>query len=218
MASIEALDIQPIDVSQCDAVYPLSVEAGWNQTVADWRFMLQAGRGFGCMARDGRWAASSLVLPLGEGLAWISMVLVTKSRRREGLGTTLLRRCIEEARATGRTPGLDATEQGRPIYLPLGFRDLYSIARWHFGGRPSEQPLPDGIRLRSIVQGDLGELGLYDRARSAMDRAALLAHLVARQPSRAWLATAASGALVGFVLGREGRAATSLGPVVADDE
>ena len=64
---------------QCEAVWPLSIEAGWNQNVADWRFMLGAGRGFGCRGADGRWEASSLVLPLGQQLAWISMVLVTKA-------------------------------------------------------------------------------------------------------------------------------------------
>jgi hypothetical protein len=51
-----------------------------------------------------------------------------------------------------------------------------------------------------------------------MSRGALLAHLSARQPSRAWIAEDASGAMAGFVLGREGRVATSLGPVVAEAE
>ena len=131
-ASIEALDVRPIDAAHSDAVWPLSIEAGWNQNVADWRFMLGAGRGFGCVGPDGKWQASSLVLPLGQKLAWISMVLVTRERRRGGVGTGLLRHCIEEVRSAGAVAGLDATELGRPIYLPLGFRDLYEIARWHF--------------------------------------------------------------------------------------
>jgi GNAT superfamily N-acetyltransferase len=218
MASIEALDIRPIDSEQCEAVYPLSIEAGWNQNVADWRFMLKAGRGFGCLGRDGRWEASSLVLPLGEKLAWISMVLVTETRRREGLGTTLLKRCIEEARASGRVAGLDATEQGRPIYLPLGFHDLYPISRWHFDGAARSAAPPSAIRLRPIVAADLSKLAPYDGSRSAMERESLLTHLSSRQPSRAWLAEETSGAIAGFVLGREGRMATSLGPVIADDE
>ena len=96
MANIEALEVVPIDADHCEAVWPLSVEAGWNQNVADWRFMLGAGRGFGCTGPDGKWQASSLVLPLGQKLAWISMVLVTKERRRSGLGTGLLKRCIDE--------------------------------------------------------------------------------------------------------------------------
>jgi GNAT superfamily N-acetyltransferase len=219
MASTETLDIQPIDSEQCEAVYPLSVEAGWNQTVADWRFMLKAGRGFGCLGRDGRWEASSLVLPLGEKLAWLSMVLVTRERRRGGLGSALLKRCIEETRVSGRVAGLDATEQGRPIYLPLGFRDLYPISRWHFDGvsRPARQP-SSAIRLRPVVMADLPELALYDAPRSAMQRAPLLAHLSSRQAARAWVAEDISGRIAGFVLGREGRTATSLGPVVADNE
>jgi len=134
MASIDALPIAPIDAGQCEAVWPLSIEAGWNQNVADWRFMLEAGHGFGLRGADGQWEASSLVLPLGAKLAWISMVLVTKARRRGGVGTTLLKRCIAEVQAAGAVAGLDATEQGRPIYLPLGFSDLYRISRWHFDG------------------------------------------------------------------------------------
>src|SRR5205823_12769547 len=101
MASIEAFEVRPIDADQCEAVWPLSIEAGWNQNVADWRFMLGAGRGFGLRGPDGKWEASSLVLPLGDKLAWISMVLVTKSRRRGGVGTGLLKRCIAEGRASG---------------------------------------------------------------------------------------------------------------------
>ena len=131
MASTEPPDIRPIDASQCSAVWPLSIEAGWNQTVDDWRFMLGAGRAFGCRAADGRWEASALVLPVGRKVAWISMVLVTERRRRAGLGRTLLRRCIEEVRSDGAVAGLDATELGRPVYLPLGFRDLFEIGRAH---------------------------------------------------------------------------------------
>ena len=128
------MPITPIDAAESEAVWPLSIEAGWNQNVADWRFMLGAGRGFGLRGADGKWEASSLVLPLGQKLAWISMVLVTKDRRRGGVGTGLLKRCIAEVQDSGAVAGLDATEQGRPIYLPLGFRDLYAIARWHFDG------------------------------------------------------------------------------------
>src|SRR4051812_6348462 len=124
-APAEALAVSAIEPEQAEAVWPLSIEAGWNQNAADWRFMLAAGRGFGCTGTDGSWQASSLVLPLGQRLAWISMVLVTSARRRGGVGSGLLKRCIEEVRAAGAVAGLDATEQGWPIYLPLGFHDLY---------------------------------------------------------------------------------------------
>lgn len=219
MAGTEALDVVTIGADHCEAVWPLSVEAGWNQNVADWRFMLGAGRGFGCMGRDGQWQASALILPLGQKLAWISMVLVTKERRRGGLGTGLLKRCIDEVISAGAVAGLDATEQGRPIYLPLGFRDLYRISRWHFDHvKDTAVPPPAGVRLSPVGPAHLPKLALYDRPLSGMERPAILAHLALRQPGRAWIAEDAAGKIVGFVLGREGRVATSLGPVVADSE
>jgi hypothetical protein len=210
MASIEPPPIEPVGAAESEAVWPLSIEAGWNQNVADWRFMLGAGRGFGLRGADGKWEASSLVLPLGEKLAWISMVLVTQARRRGGVGTSLLKRCIAEVQASGAVAGLDATEQGRPIYLPLGFRDLYKISRWHFDG-VKEMP-PTGA-VRRMTTADLPAVLTYDRASSRMDRPELVTHLAARQPAMAFVAE--SG---GFVLGREGRTAYSIGPVVAEDE
>ncbi|CAN5891086.1 GNAT family N-acetyltransferase [soil metagenome] len=219
MASTEALDVRQIDHEQGEATWPLSIEAGWNQNLADWRFMLGAGRGFGCLGADGKWQASSLVLPLGQNLAWISMVLVTGERRRGGIGTSLLKRCIEEVRLVGAVAGLDATEQGRPIYLTLGFHDLYRISRWHFD-RAGDVPVeaPAGITVRPFAMADLPRLALYDRPLTGMERPAILAHLALRQPGRAWVGEDRAGKIVGFVLGREGRMATSLGPVVADRE
>jgi len=219
MANTEPLRVVPIGADQGDAVWPLSIEAGWNQNVTDWRFMLSAGRGFGCRGADGTWEASSLVLPLGQRLAWISMVLVTKARRRGGLGTGLLKRCIEEVTASGAVAGLDATEQGRPIYLQLGFHDLYTISRWHLDNMAKAAvPPPHGITLRPAGIADLPRLALYDRPFSGMERPAVLAHLASRQPTRAWVAEGTAGRIAGFVLGREGRVASSIGPLVADSE
>lgn len=215
MASTDPLAITPIDPAESEAVWPLSIEAGWNQNVADWRFMLGAGRGYGLRNGEGRWEASALVLPLGQKLAWISMVLVTKDRRRGGVGTGLLKRCIAEVQDSGAVAGLDATEQGRPIYLPLGFRDLYPIRRWHFD---QAQDAPTDIAVRPFTLADLPKLALYDRPLSGMERPTLLAHLAMRQPGLAWVVDAPGGRLAGFALGREGRVASSIGPVVADSE
>jgi GNAT superfamily N-acetyltransferase len=219
MANTDAPEIRPIDASECEAVWLLSVEAGWNQSVADWRFMLGAGRGFGCAAPDGTWQASSLILPLGTDLAWISMVLVTRSAQRRGLGTGLLKRCIEEVRSAGAVAGLDATEQGRPIYLPLGFRDLYPISRWHFDRvKQTSANVPSDVTLRPLEATDLPDIARYDHRLTGMERAAVLAHLAMRQPALAWIAVDPTNKIAGFVLGRDGRLAISLGPVVADRE
>ena len=213
MASIEL-----IDAGEAEAVWPLSIEAGWNQNVADWRFMLGAGRGYGVKNAAGEWEASSLVLPLGRQLAWISMVLVTTARRGGGLGTGLLKRCLDEVKANEAVAGLDATEQGRPIYLKLGFHDLYTISRWHLAAAKDIVAPPVGVTVRPFAIADLPKLATYDRPLSGMERPTLLSHLAMRQPGLAWVAETPSGKLSGFSLGREGRNATSIGPVIADGE
>jgi hypothetical protein len=119
----------------------------------------------------------------------------------------------------GAVAGLDATEQGRPIYLPLGFRDLYKISRWHLDKVSGEGvPAPEGVHLRHLAPSDMTRIYEYDQAHSAMDRSALLAHLGARLPSIGWVAEDKVGRLVGYVLGREGRTASSIGPLIADSE
>ena len=207
-------DLVPDDA---EAAWPLSIEAGWNQNVADWRFMLAHGKALGVADRDGSWVASALALPLGPKLSWLSMVLVTQAQRRQGLGTTLLKRCLAHVEAQGAAAGLDATELGRPVYLPLGFRDLYRISRWRI-----EQPAPPvappaGVSLRPMGERDIDRVAAFDALRSAMQRGYILAHLRQRQPALASIAER-GGNIVGYVLGREGRAATSIGPVVADGE
>jgi GNAT superfamily N-acetyltransferase len=211
-------NIEPIDPDEADAVWPLSIEAGWNQNAADWRFMLGAGRGFGLKNEQGTWEASSLVLPLGQQLAWISMVLVTTARRSSGVGTSLLRRCLDEVKANDAVAGLDATEQGRPIYLKLGFHDLYRISRWHLDTAKDVVAPPTGVVVRPFTIADLPKLATYDRPLSGMERPTLLAHLALRQQGLPWIAETPSGKLSGFSLGREGRNANSIGPVIADSE
>lgn len=216
MASTETAirRLMPDDVA---AAQPLSVEAGWNQVGADWRFMIDAGAAFGVELPGGGLGASALVLPVGDRLRWISMVLVTASLRRKGVGTDLLRRCIAEAEQGGFAMGLDATELGRPVYLPLGFRDLYRISRWRLEHKPAAMPAPDGLVIKPMSPEALDHLLAWDSERSGLQRRAILCHLRDRQPGMALLAERA-GRTIGFVLGREGRLATQIGPLVADED
>src|SRR5204863_1740820 len=170
--------LQPRDA---EGLCPLSIEAGWNQVAADWRLMLDLGWGYGVRGPRGQWIASALALPLGPTISWISMVLVTQPARGHGLGTHLLTRCIAEVEASGAAAGLDATELGRPIYLPLGFRDVYPLSRWHAPPALRQVvPPPAGIVIRAATAGDLPQICAYDLPRSGFARAPVLAHLLTR--------------------------------------
>jgi ribosomal protein S18 acetylase RimI-like enzyme len=215
-----ALQIERLEPRHAEAVAPLSVEAGWNQVAADWRLMIEQGRAFGIRApASGQWIATALVLPLGPAISWISMVLVTRPARRRGLGTRLLERCLAEVQEQGVAAGLDATELGRPVYLPLAFRDVYPLSRWRLDPGPrSAVDSPPGIRVRPASPADLPPILALDTARTGFARAAILAHLLSRAPSLAHVAERADGSLAGYLLGRDGYAALHAGPLVAEDE
>jgi GNAT superfamily N-acetyltransferase len=211
--------IATLTPGDADRLWPLSHAVGWNQLADDWRLMLRAGRAFGVRDSNGAFMASALVLPLGASISWISMVIVLPSARGRGLGTRLLARCLADIDAAGTAAGLDATPLGRPIYLPLGFRDLYPLSRWLLarGPRAALEP-PAGVRVRSPAAGELSPIIGYDRARSGLDRAGILAHLLQRAPALARVANGADGRMLGFALARDGNRATQIGPVVAEDE
>lgn len=211
MANTDAVQIIRLTPGDAERALPLSVEAGWNQVTDDWRFMLEHGTAFGVADGD-RLVASALNLPLGPALSWLSMVLVTKDARRRGLGTTLLKRCIELG---PHVVGLDATELGRPVYLPLGFKDLYRISRYRLEGMPRQVDPPPGVRLAAMSATDLSNIASFDTEFTLMQRAATLANLRARMPQLAWAAWQGTK-LVGYVLGRDGRLTTQIGPVIAD--
>lgn len=213
MASTETPPIGDLPAADAARAVALSAEAGWNQIEADWRFMLAAGIGFAAREPGGAPCGSALVLPLDERVAWVSMVLVTAARRRLGLGTELLRRCLDLCASRGVLAGLDATELGRPVYLPLGFRDVFALRRWRLLRALRVNAPPPGIQLLRMAATDLVEVGAFDAARSGLARGVLLAHLATRGP--ALVARDAAGDVLGYALSRDGRNGTQIGPVMA---
>lgn len=210
-----------IGTSFADADLPaaeaLVREAGWNQVIADWEIFRALGTVH--TARDGgRVVATAATLPYGN-FAWISMVLVLPEYRRGGLGTRLLERCVAALDGEGRVPVLDATPAGRPIYQAMGFEDCWG---YHRLARQSLQraatvPPEAEASVRPITDADWNALCAYDATAFGADRSALLQRLRGRLPA-AELVAERNGRIVGFVLGRNGRSASQIGPLIAEDD
>jgi len=190
-------------------------EAGWNQTAEDWKIFLDVGTVYAI--RDGsRVIATAATLPYGGSFAWISMVLISGDYRRQGLATRLMERCIADLTAAGLVPILDATPAGRTVYLGIGFEDSWPFQRMllrepanlHVEAEPAVQPVTDV---------DWNELCAYDAKFFGADRSAMLSRLRGRLPEAEFLVRR-DGKIAGFLLGRKGRRASQIGPLVADDE
>ena len=191
----------------------LSTSARWNQNAADWRLMLDIGRGWGIALGDGTLAASTLVLPYG-GFAWVSMVLVLPSQRRQGFATRLLRIALDDLGKRGLTPILDATPAGRAVYVQEGFHDTWGFRRFELRRALAAPERPAGVR--PLRDADWPQLLALDAHAFGASREPLLRALAARLAQAALVCDDSAG-LQGFLLGREGREALQLGPLVARD-
>lgn len=209
MAPTDTIAVERLGEGDLAGALTLSEEAGWNQSADDWRIFFRAGTVFG--VRDGGGlVATGAILPYG-GFGWISMVLTAKAARGRGLGTAILRRAIAALQEIGCVPVLDATPQGERIYRPLGFEPVAPLWRWR-GTAPGRGETAPGIA--TATPADCDWIVTRDAAAFGAPRAGLVAGLMARVP---WLALVMP-AVNGFVLARPGRAAVSIGPLVADDE
>jgi GNAT superfamily N-acetyltransferase len=208
---------QPLQPADLDGALALVVEAGWNQVAADWQLFNELGAAFAIHDAAGRVIATAATLPV-TGFGWISMVLVARDHRRQGLATRLLEHCIAQLRRRGLVPVLDATPAGRTVYQPLGFRDGWAITRWRLSApaRATPPQADAGVTVRPFDENDWREVDALDAQAFGSPRAAVLRRLHVR--SRAFACVAVrDGRIAGFLLGRDGRQATQVGPVVARD-
>ena len=200
------------DLSFADSVRAL---AGWNQTRADWMRFL-ATEPDGCLLAEwnGTPAGTATTTVYGTTMAWIGMVLVHPDFRRRGMGTALLRRCLDYLRER-EVPcvKLDATPAGRPVYVELGFQDEWTLTRWAGQGIPNPGTASDP-RVRPWQNTDLARVNALDVAAFGVSRERLLAALEP-QSLAAMVSESASGDLEGYGFLRPGSRALYLGPVVA---
>ena len=211
------LALKPIGPTAAGRGAALSAEIGWNQTQADWQYMLENGSGYGRNDDDGRLVASAIALPYGI-FGWVCMVLVSEPYRRRGLATDLMNRVIAELERDGIVPGLDATPAGREVYKHLGFEEVYRLERLWAERVSNFMDVPEtSVVIAPMSTADFDEVASYDAIVFGADRMKLLRQLYKRAPKRAFVARMGQS-LAGYVLGRDGRKVTQIGPVTAEDE
>lgn len=213
MANSES-EIGRLALAELPDAEALVAESGWNQVAADWRMFLDFGTAYAVRAQ-GRVVATAAWLPY-ERCAWISMVLVTAVLRRRGLATRLLHRCIADVTAAGLVPVLDATPAGRAVYAPLGFIEAWGFARFT-SERRVVQPADTSTAIEPITDGAWSALCAYDTTVFGNDRSQILERMRGRLPP-ANLVARRGGRIVGMLLGRDGRTASHVGPLIAEND
>jgi GNAT superfamily N-acetyltransferase len=211
----DALRAGPLREEHAEHAVRLSAEAGWNQTVDDWRVMIRHGQGWGRFTHAGQLVATTLLLPYAQRIAWLAMVLVAARHRHQGIASALLSQALQCCDELGLAAGLDATPDGRRVYRPHGFEDLFGLQRFQCA-RPRHRAVEvEGVALRELGTIDAKRMVSLDAEVFGAPRPETVTYLQDAEPQRAVVAKSI-GRLVGFALARPGRRALHLGPVTAN--
>ncbi|MFB3788057.1 MAG: GNAT family N-acetyltransferase [bacterium] len=192
----------------------LREQAGWNQTLTDWRRFLSFNP-TGCFVAvlGERVVGTVCTIPYEDCFGWVAMVIVDREHRREGIGRALLLMGIEHLESRGLTVKLDATPQGKQLYDTLGFQDEYGAARYE---RHAESLPGEASRAERLRVADLDQLNEWDRMIFGASRMPVMQSYMEFFPEFAFCLRE-KGALRGYIMGREGTHAFHIGPWVADD-
>jgi len=204
------MTIRPLREEEIESATALSTQAGWNHAPADWRRLLRLWPGQCLVGEvDGRIVASGSLAtyPSGSGLVgWVGLILVDGAHRRKGFGTRIMEAILELGARVGVSVfGLDASDQGEPIYRKLGFACCSEINRWAGMGVIRDSRASLSVEAWDAVRA-------LDREATGVDRWPLLREF---DPATRWLD--GGGRLRGFGCVRPGRVAWHLGPICAAD-
>jgi GNAT superfamily N-acetyltransferase len=204
MSGSSSVVVRRLEVSDTPAAMELSQQAGWNQTIEDWRLLIDLSpEGCFAIAVDGELAATITLIRYGRRLAWIGMVLTKESYRGRGFAKRLLSEVLHAADQLGiETVKLDATDQGQPLYEKMGFRCEQPVERWSRRASADAGAMPGvgGVLSESCFIADQHAFGV--------DRSELLQRLGRRGVSQS------NGS--SYMMTRPGRNSDYLGPSVCD--
>ncbi len=197
------------DISDCMRLKRI---ANWNQLPADWDFFVSADtNGNFVMVRNGAIVGTVTTINYQGVVSWIGMVLVDPACRRMGIATKLMHKAISHLSECTAVK-LDATADGREVYLKMGFEDEFSIGRFICRSVPMVDSQDEIDALA-----DASRINSFDRQIFGADRGTLLSNLLLQAPDNAFLKIR-QGEIKGFVLGRKGENFFQMGPLVANSE
>jgi len=188
-------------------------KAKWNQLEADWQLFLQQSPEACIVATfQDQIVGTVTTIRYQDSFSWVGMVLVDPDFRRQGIGQELLQKALQLLQSE-ETVKLDATPQGREVYLKLNFVDEYPLSRMN---RIAAQDLFYPTTARAIQKEDLPRLIEFDRKIFGANRSSLLQWMWEHAPEFAFLIEDGSE-VKGYVMGRYGHDFIHIGPVLAQN-
>ncbi len=205
-----AYTYRPMTVTDLPAAHALSVQLKWPHRLEDWAMLQRVSDGFVVM--DGECLiGSAFTCPQGD-YATIGLVIVSNDYQGQGIGRRLMEKAL--AACDSRTPLLNATLAGAPLYASQGFVEFGRVQQ-HQGQAlvPDLVALAPGESCRALGADDHATLLALAKAASGLDRRKVLRDLQVEHA----VGIERDGQLRGFALLRPFGRGRCIGPVVAEN-
>ncbi len=203
---------RPMTAADLPAAHALSVQLKWPHRLEDWAMLQRVSDGF--VVLDGeRLIGTAFACPQGK-FATIGLVIVSDDYQGKGIGRKLMELALDACQT--RTPVLNATLAGAPLYTSQGFVEFGRIQQ-HQGivSAPATEALAEGQLCRELSDADQAQVLSLANAGSGLDRKAVLTDLFSVVEQSAGIER--GGQLRAFALLRPFGRGRCIGPVVAEN-
>lgn len=191
------------------AAHALSVQLKWPHRQEDWAMLQRVSDGF--VVLDGeRLIGTAFTCPQGD-YATIGLVIVSDDYQGQGIGRRLMESALKACQS--RTPLLNATLAGAPLYASQGFVEFGQVQQHQGHVRvPEQTALAEGETCRPLTADDHAAVMTLANAGSGLDRREILRELQVEHA----VGIERDGQLRGFALLRPFGRGRCIGPVVAE--
>ncbi|MFJ7796267.1 GNAT family N-acetyltransferase [Pseudomonas sp. NPDC096950] len=203
---------RPMTAADLPAAHALSVQLKWPHRLDDWAMVLRLSDGF--VVLDGeRLIGTAFACPQGD-FATIGLVIVSDDYQGKGIGRKLMELALEACQS--RTPLLNATLAGAPLYVSQGFVEFGRIQQ-HQGlvQAPELEPLAEGETCRPLCNADQARVLELANAGTGLDRRTVITDLF--DVIETAVGIERDGQLRAFAMLRPYGRGRGIGPVVAEN-
>jgi hypothetical protein len=121
--------LKRLDKDDIPDLIKLSTSVGWDYDKEEIQTVMSSGQLFGHKDKNGDLVSSGAIIPYGNKLASMGMVIVEKSYRGLGLGKGIVKACVNFL--NNETPiMLISTEEGKGLYQRLGFNTVSFVHKY----------------------------------------------------------------------------------------
>jgi N-acetylglutamate synthase-like GNAT family acetyltransferase len=193
------MNIREMNLKDAERLFELSGLVGWNQTLEDCRFLVEAEWcKMICVEEDGE-VIGTAGAPVYDDMGFINMVIVHPDYRKRGIATAMIRHLLDTMDV--KTFRLHATPAGSFVYSKIGFETTRTMS--YFVAAEPRFPKSE-VAVVPATMADLDAIAALDLKNSGMNRKKLLADNLNRFGKFA-LKIEKDKELLGFSLGRRGR-------------